>query len=76
MPYRGMMLDDNGAPIAYNVYGLERIFGEDADRAIRLMLKRSRPGGACGVIFRETPDDEPASEGISGRSGTECVSDR
>ena len=38
MPYRGMMLDGDGAPIAYKIYGLERIFGEDADRAIRLML--------------------------------------
>ena len=76
MPYRGMMLDSDGAPIAYKVYGLERIFGEDADRAIRLMLQRSRPGGACGVIFRETPDDEAVVESISGLSGTECRPDR
>ena len=68
MPYRGMMLDGNGAPIAYSVYGLERIFGEDADRAIRLVMQRSRPGGACGVIFR----DETVDEGISGRAGMEC----
>ena len=76
MPYRGMMLDGDGAPIAYKIYGLERIFGEDADRAIRLMLQRSRPGGACGVIFREMPDDEPVDESFSGRSGMECSPDR
>ncbi len=76
MPYRGMMLDSDGVPIAYNFYGLERIFGEDADRAIRLMLQRSRPGAACGVIFRETPDDEPADESFSGRAGMECRPDR
>jgi ATP-dependent Clp protease adapter protein ClpS len=76
VPYRGMMLDGNGAPIAYSVYGLERIFGEDADRAIRLMMQRSRPGGACGVIFREMPEGKPADEGFSGWSGMECRPDR
>ena len=76
MPYRGMMLDGDGVPIAYKVYGLERIFGEDADRAIRLMLQRSRPGAACGVVFRETPGDEPVGESISGQFGTECSPDR
>ena len=76
MPYRGMMLDSDGVAIAYNFYGLERIFGKDADRAIRLMLQRSRPGAACGVIFRETPDDEPADESFSGRAGMECRPDR
>ncbi len=76
MPYRGLMLDGDGTPIAYKIYGLERIFGEDADRAIRLMLQRSRPGAGCGVIFRETPDDEPVNESFSGQPGTECRPDR
>ena len=76
MPYRGMMLDGNGAPFAYSFYGLERIFGEDADRAVRLMMQRTRPDGACGVIFREMPGDESVGESISGRSGMECTPDR
>jgi hypothetical protein len=76
MPYRGMMLDGNGAPIAYSVYGLEQIFGEDADRAIRLMMQRSRPGASCGVIFRDAPAGESVDEGFSKRSGMECRPDR
>jgi len=81
MPYRGMMLNGNEAPIAYSVYGLERFFGEDADRAVRLMMRRSRPGGACGLFFREAqtgerPDGVPVQEGNSGRSGTDEGPDR
>ena len=76
MAYRGMMLDSDGTPFAYKIYGLERIFGEDADRAIRLMLQRSRPGAGCGVIFREMPAEGPEVESISGQSWTECRPDR
>jgi ATP-dependent Clp protease adapter protein ClpS len=53
MAYRGVMLNGNATPTSFIVYGLERFFGEDADRAIRLMIRRSRPGGACGVFLHE-----------------------
>jgi ATP-dependent Clp protease adapter protein ClpS len=66
------MLDGSGAPFAYSFYGLERIFGEDAERAVRLMMQRHRPGAACGAIFR----DESSDEGFSGRSETEFASGR
>jgi len=53
VPYRGVMLSGNATPISFVVYGLERFFGEDADRAIRLMIRRSRPDGACGAFLHE-----------------------
>jgi hypothetical protein len=51
MSYRGMVVSDDATPTAFFVYGLERFFGEDADRAVRLMLRRSRPGGRCGAYL-------------------------
>ena len=62
MSYRGVMLNDDATPTAFIVYGLERFFGEDADRAIRLMLRRSRPGGGCGAWLHIAEPGEEAAE--------------
>ena len=62
MSYRGVVLNDDATPTAFIVYGLERFFGEDADRAIRLMLRRSRPGGFCGAYLHVAEPGEGADE--------------
>jgi ATP-dependent Clp protease adapter protein ClpS len=58
MPYRGVMLNADATPASFIVYGLERFFGEDAERALRLMIRRSRPGSGCGAFLREAEAGE------------------
>jgi len=71
MPYRGTMLNGDGTPASFIVYGLERFFGEDADRAIRLMIRRSRPGGACGAFLHQAEEGRTTRVEPGGQSGRE-----